>query len=127
MKNNKRRNAGFVVLLALPLLMLSSLASLAETQKKPAKFLDQVHAENDVSCIDCHDPAQKREAVGMLTCLECHDTEEVADATADNPYSNPHRNDHYGTEADCNLCHHQHQVSENYCTPCHLRFEYEVP
>ncbi len=127
MKNNRLRNGGIVLLLAMALLLLGSLASQAGTGKKPTKFLDQVHADNDVSCVDCHDQGQKREAVAMIRCLDCHDTEEVAEATADNPLTNPHRNDHYGTEADCNLCHHQHQVSENYCTPCHLRFTFEVP
>jgi hypothetical protein len=40
---------------------------------------------------------------------------------------NPHENRHYGTEADCNLCHHQHKKSENFCLPCHQRFDFVVP
>lgn len=47
--------------------------------------------------------------------------------TADIKPTDPHKNRHYNTEADCNLCHHQHGKSENFCLPCHDRFNFHVP
>lgn len=40
--------------------------------------------------------------------------------------TNPHNSPHYGKHADCNLCHHQHEKSENYCTQCH-KFDFKLP
>ncbi len=127
MKNDGLSKGGMVILAASAMLLLGTMVSQAGTPKNPPVLLDQIHAQNDVSCSDCHQPGQKRVAVTMLRCLDCHDTEDIAQATADVEMANPHRSNHYGTEADCNLCHHQHQASENYCTPCHLRFEFKVP
>ena len=89
--------------------------------------LDQFHAGKGVACADCHGNNNQREAVPMIKCLECHDTKEVAQATADLKPTNPHNNRHYSTETNCNYCHHQHKKSENFCTPCHLRFDFIVP
>lgn len=92
-----------------------------------ATQLDQFHAGKGVSCADCHGDDNQRAAVPMIKCLECHDTKDVAKATADLKPTNPHDNRHFSTETDCNYCHHQHKPSENFCTPCHLRFEFVVP
>lgn len=89
--------------------------------------LDAYHAENGITCADCHSNESKREAVGMLKCMECHDLEELAEATAEIQPTNPHNNRHYSIQTDCNYCHHQHQKSENFCLPCHARFEFDVP
>lgn len=89
--------------------------------------LDQFHASQGVACVDCHGDDNQREAVAMMTCLECHNTKDLAAATANVQPTNPHNNRHYGTETDCNYCHHQHRASENFCTPCHLRFDFKVP
>ncbi len=89
--------------------------------------LDQAHFSKGVTCNDCHGEQAQRAPVPMIKCLECHDTKDVAEATAKLQPSNPHNNRHYGTETNCNYCHHQHQKSENFCTPCHLRFTFDVP
>lgn len=89
--------------------------------------LDQFHASKGIACVDCHDENDQREAVPMVKCIECHDTKDVAKATADLKPTNPHDNRHYGTETNCNYCHHQHTKSENFCTPCHLRFDFDTP
>ncbi len=89
--------------------------------------LDQFHAQQGVTCNDCHGDQAERQPVAMIKCLECHDTADVAEATAELKPTNPHNNRHYGTETNCNYCHHQHQKSENFCTPCHLRFTFDVP
>lgn len=90
-------------------------------------LLDAYHAENGIACADCHENEMKREAVSMVKCLECHDVDELAESTADLKPTNPHLNRHYNTGADCNLCHHQHRKSENFCLPCHARFDFMVP
>jgi hypothetical protein len=99
----------------------------ASTAQNDTVLLDALHAGNDVACTDCHGDNTQREAVSMLTCLECHDTAALAETTADVKPTNPHKNRHYSTEADCNLCHHQHKKSENFCLPCHVRFDFSVP
>jgi hypothetical protein len=52
--------------------------------------------------------------------------EKVSAATASVKPTNPHNSPHYGKNADCNLCHHQHEKSENYCTQCH-KFDFKLP
>ncbi len=99
----------------------------ANTAKKQVGTLDEFHAKADVTCADCHGDVSQREAVEMVKCLECHDTAELAEKTANVKPTNPHKNRHYNTEADCNLCHHQHKKSENFCLPCHGRFDFVVP
>ena len=99
----------------------------AKTAKKQVGQLDEIHASNDVSCADCHGDENQRKAVPMVKCVECHDTAELAKNTADTKPTNPHKNRHYSTEADCNLCHHQHKKSENFCLPCHDRFVFVTP
>jgi hypothetical protein len=56
------------------------------------------------------------------TCLSCHgegDSKALAAKTAKVKPLNPHENRHYGTEADCGLCHRQHEKSVNFCLDCH--------
>lgn len=99
----------------------------ASAVKKQIVALDAFHAGMDVTCADCHGDENKREAVTIVTCLACHDTSALAEKTANVKPRNPHKNRHYGTEADCNLCHHLHEKSENFCLPCHDRFDFVVP
>lgn len=96
-------------------------------EKRQGGQLDAFHADKGIQCADCHGAAKPREIVSMAKCLECHDTAELANKTEAVKPTNPHRNRHYSTEADCNLCHHQHKKSENFCLPCHGRFEFAVP
>lgn len=120
-------------LFAISLMMLlggvctSTVYAAADTDKKQVTQLDEFHADNDVTCADCHGDTNQREAVTMVKCLECHDTTELAEKTAAGMPTNPHQNRHYGTEASCNLCHHQHKKSENFCLPCHGRYNFVVP
>jgi hypothetical protein len=95
--------------------------------KKQTVLLDVFHANNDVTCADCHGDDEQRKVVPMIKCKECHDTTELAEKTAHGKPTNPHKNRHYSTEADCNLCHHQHKKSNNFCLPCHNRFDFIVP
>ena len=89
--------------------------------------LGRLHAASGVKCAGCHGNAKKPQAVPMEQCLTCHgDTKALAAKTASVKPTNPHESRHYGTEADCNLCHHQHRKSENFCLDCHPRFDFKV-
>lgn len=100
----------------------------ADTAKITDGELGKLHAGQGVQCVDCHGKVEKPEAVSMEKCLDCHgETTKLAETTAGVKPHNPHENRHYGTEADCNLCHHQHKKSENFCLPCHQRFAFAVP
>jgi hypothetical protein len=88
--------------------------------------LGHIHALNGLQCAKCHDGG-KPQPVTVSKCVTCHkDTKELAQKTADVKPTNPHESRHYGTEADCNLCHHQHVKSENHCASCHT-FDFKVP
>jgi hypothetical protein len=90
--------------------------------------LGKLHAQKGVKCAQCHGKAKTPGPVSMEKCVSCHgDTAKLAQKTANAKPRNPHENRHYGTEADCNLCHHQHKKSENFCLPCHERFDFVVP
>lgn len=88
--------------------------------------LGHLHALKGVQCAQCHESG-KPAAVSMTKCLTCHtDMKALAQKTANVQPTNPHDSRHYGTEADCNLCHHQHKMSENHCAECH-NFKFNVP
>lgn len=85
------------------------------------------HSGNGITCTQCHGPSGRKALVPMEKCLGCHgDTKALAAKTAKVKPTNPHENRHFGTEADCNRCHHEHVKSENLCLPCH-RFNFKVP
>ena len=86
-----------------------------------------VHQLVGVNCVGCHGKAKKQEALAMEKCVSCHGaTDKLAAKTAQVKPENPHTSPHYGTSLDCNLCHHQHAKSENYCSQCH-NFNFKVP
>jgi hypothetical protein len=91
-------------------------------------LLGKRHAAAGIKCAGCHGNAKKPQAVQMEQCLTCHgDTAKLAAKTAGAKPLNPHESRHYGTDADCNICHHQHRKSENFCLDCHPRFGFTVP
>lgn len=110
------------------LMFLAGGAYAADTAKMENSALGKLHAEQGIDCAQCHDNVKNPEPVSMEKCLSCHgETAKLAEKTANVKPNNPHENRHYGTEADCNLCHHQHKKSENFCLPCHPRFAFAVP
>ena len=82
------------------------------------------HMLSDVNCIKCHGKTDSPEALSMENCIECHNIAELIKKT-EGP-DNPHFSRHYGSELDCNLCHHQHEESEMYCNKCH-KFKVRTP
>jgi hypothetical protein len=92
--------------------------------KVPASHLHQL---SGVGCVQCHGNVKKPTEVAHEKCMACHDTTKLAEKTASVKPKNPHNSPHYGKDADCNLCHHQHAKSENYCAQCHEKWEFKVP
>jgi hypothetical protein len=85
------------------------------------------HTLRGIKCVQCHGKMKKPEPVEMSQCVSCHgETAKLAEKTANVKPQNPHQSPHYGTDADCNLCHHQHSKSENFCSQCHS-FNFIVP
>ena len=86
-----------------------------------------LHTLRGIKCEQCHGKVKKAEPVEMAKCIQCHgETAKLAEKTEKVKPANPHRSPHYGTDADCNLCHHQHAKSENLCAQCH-KFDFVVP
>jgi len=88
--------------------------------------LSHSHLLSGVSCFDCHGNADPPEFVGTDQCITCHNPDDLVEATKDNKEANPHNSPHYGPELDCDLCHHSHEPSENFCGQCH-DFKFVVP
>ena len=85
-----------------------------------------VHAFKNVRCAQCHGNVKKYDSVDMPKCVACHGaTAKLAEKTAAVQPQNPHVSPHYGTDLECNLCHHQHIRSEDYCAYCH-KFNFVV-
>jgi len=85
------------------------------------------HQLSGVNCEKCHGKAAQQEALTMDQCVACHgSTDKLAEKTKNVKPTNPHTSPHYGTKLDCNLCHHQHAKTENYCNTCH-DFKFVVP
>jgi hypothetical protein len=86
-----------------------------------------IHQLSGLNCTSCHGKAKKKEALKMEKCVSCHgSTDKLAEKTAKVKPENPHTSPHYGTSLDCNLCHHQHAKSENFCSQCH-DFNFRAP
>ncbi len=104
-------------------------AAQAQERKDDDGPLGHQHAAEGVKCAKCHGTAKKSVPVPQETCLSCHgkgDSKALAARTAQVKPLNPHENRHYGTEADCGLCHRQHEKSVNFCLDCHPRFDFKV-
>ena len=109
-------------------LFMASGASAQDTLKQQGA-LGKLHEDEGVKCAKCHGKADKAVPVPQEKCLNCHiegDSRKLAASTAKVKPTNPHENRHYGTEADCGLCHRQHEASVNYCLDCHSRFDFKV-
>lgn len=88
--------------------------------------LSHLHQLQGATCAQCHEDVNNPEPVAKSRCISCHDMEKVAAVTASVKPTNPHTSPHYGKKSDCNLCHHQHETSENYCAQCH-KFDFKLP
>jgi hypothetical protein len=71
-------------------------------------FSKELRAEGDATKV-----------VSSKDCLSCHESIEALAAATAKLKPNPHDSPHYGKELDCELCHHEHSLSENFCAQCH--------
>jgi Cytochrome c3 len=85
------------------------------------------HILSGLTCASCHTDPKAPELTAADVCMGCHNPEKVSTTTANMKPANPHNSRHYGKKADCNICHHQHEKSENYCSQCHSNFNFKVP
>lgn len=83
------------------------------------------HQGAGLSCEDCHGSGTPQ-AIRADACLSCHGTSEGIAQSTEALKPNPHDSLHYGPDLDCDLCHHEHTTSENYCNNCH-EFDMLVP
>lgn len=89
--------------------------------------LSHFHSLSGVTCQACHGNTTEPQPLSTDQCLACHGPlEDLAARTADTKPHNPHSTPHGPAYAACDLCHLQHQPSENFCAQCH-DFEYVVP
>lgn len=85
------------------------------------------HLLANIRCEQCHGKDHELKVPTMEQCVACHgSTTKLAEKTKGVKPRNPHFSPHYGTELDCNFCHHQHTKSENYCLQCHS-FGFKTP
>jgi hypothetical protein len=131
LKMSKLRRYFFVLpMLVLVAIFVGSARNPAATAaSRPSTAVrDFKHSTQGLGCTDCHGKVKRQTPVQTMKCLECHDdTKALAERTAKVKPTNPHDNRHYGTEADCALCHREHTKSVNFCLPCHDRFDFKVP
>ncbi|MGV8084311.1 MAG: cytochrome c3 family protein [Coriobacteriia bacterium] len=112
----------------------SEAASTATTGTAGAMTMNK-HTEFGVQCSSCHKETDQSaySAPNQEACLSCHGGSYdklaalTADAAGSSTYAvNPHAS-HIG-DADCALCHKNHQDSVLYCNDCHTpKFEYAIP
>jgi hypothetical protein len=80
-------------------------------------LLSHIHNLSGITCSQCHEMNKFKRKITSKQCIACHgDYNTLADITKDAD-PNPHKS-HQG-KLDCNLCHHQHVKSVNYCSQCH--------
>lgn len=98
--------------------------------RKSSSWLDATHAQNAVTCKDCHGNTMPESDITVENeiCLGCHGSfDELAQLTVNTVCAekNPHKS-HLG-EIDCTVCHHAHDSSEAYCLKCHSNFKMGIP
>jgi hypothetical protein len=87
----------------------------------PTKVTSSKHQQKaGMECTDCHEGSPPK-PLSSKDCLSCHESFEAVAAATANSKPNPHDSPHYGKALDCELCHHEHTASENFCAQCHDR------
>ena len=81
--------------------------------------LFHIHRLLGVGCSDCHPSQHPLRPLTTAACLTCHTSYQAVAQRTSNLDPDPHNSPHYGMTQDCDLCHHQHSPSENFCAQCH--------
>lgn len=109
------RTLGAIVAVTLGVCLAMGIAVARASQVKIPLMAD-AHGDVGLGCEACHTDGEYDE-VSMDTCLECHGPYECLAELTSGVHLNPH-DSHY-LDLDCNLCHHGHQASEDFCSSCH--------
>lgn len=84
-------------------------------------FLIDKHKKAGVACKDCHKESSSQKQVPMAVCYQCHGEQIKLAERTQKVIPNPH-NSHIDAlmgDLKCELCHHVHKPSEDYCGKCH--------
>ena len=114
------RSLSVHIFLLLSILSFSARLTWAENKL----FLVDRHRNKGISCNGCHEENPPGKEPSIQTCLACHGDYSSLAKSTEKLKVNPHGS-HDG-DLPCNLCHHSHKKSEDYCIKCHV-FDYEVP
>jgi len=87
-------------------------------------LLSDKHKVAGISCEGCHKENPPKGQVPTAVCNGCHGDQEKIAEMSQKVVPNPH-DSHLG-DLKCELCHHGHKPSENYCSTCH-EFNFKVP
>ncbi len=79
--------------------------------------IDKIHAEQGVTCSDCHLTDKPEKKAKIKECLQCHESYQAVAERTSELEPNPHAS-HQG-ELRCNLCHKIHSEDTLYCNQCH--------
>ena len=90
----------------------------------PSSYLAKKHTVAGILCEGCHKEGTSKEQVTTAVCIQCHGDRAKLGEQTQKVIPNPH-DSHVG-DVECELCHHAHKPSENYCGNCH-EFGYKVP
>jgi len=113
----------FKILVICIFLLNSFYFSFSLLEAEPS-FLSDKHKAVGIPCEGCHKENPPKEQVPMSVCNGCHGNQEKIAEMSRKVAPNPH-DSHLGN-LKCELCHHAHKPSENYCSTCH-EFDYKVP
>jgi hypothetical protein len=89
----------------------------------PSSLADK-HKAASISCEGCHIENPPKGLVPTGVCTKCHGDQTKLAARTQKVIPNPHAS--HLENVKCELCHHAHKPSENYCSNCH-EFSYKVP
>ncbi len=81
--------------------------------------LSHFHQLAGVSCEDCHRDLVPPKPLKTSDCLQCHESYAKLASLTNEGRANPHHSPHYEDLLECDVCHHVHRKSENFCGTCH--------
>lgn len=105
-------------------LTLLSFSSFAAADTDPIMDADK-HLMKGLKCQTCHGPdLSKPRYPDQKICTQCHAKNALASKTEGQLPGNPHAAPH---NAECTLCHLQHEKPVDYCATCHKFSQFNTP
>lgn len=87
-------------------------------------LLAEKHKSIGIACNDCHKIRSGKRDGAMIQCNRCHGNQAKLAERTKRIIPNPHQS--HLEDIKCELCHHGHRPSEDYCSHCH-NFDFKVP